>query len=274
MKKLLLFVCLAACAVQAADKPVRIKFKDKTELEGVVVPNIGDSQGFTLKTRFGESRYTWSQIDLNDLRQSNPELYQFYVQQSHSTTANTNTVKIKLREGAVLEGTVTTSPADTRGFTFRTKFGSRYYEWSQIDLDHLKQSKPELYQFYLQQSQMDDIKNDEQITQFVRGKFVFRSENNAILKNYASVLSQVAAAARIKQVSSRNQSLANLVANQRPVLTAVIQKCRTLYSATRTRAIQSLLLSFCNALEALLRLDYSSFTYNYKFVQEALAGMQ
>jgi len=274
MKFLLLIVCFAASVLQAADKPVRIKFKDKTELDGVVTTNINDTQGFTLKTGFGETHYNWSQIDVNDLRQSNPDLYKFYVQQSHGTAARSNTVKIKLRDGTLLEGTVSTSPTDTRGFTFRSQFGTRYYEWSQIDLDHLKQSKPELHQFYLQQSQIDDIKNDDQIIQFVKGKFVFRSEANLILKNYGRVLDQVSSAMRVKQVTSRNQQLANVVTNNRPVLLAVIQKSQTFYGATRTRAIQSLLLSYRNAYDALLRNDYASFSFNYKFVQEALAGMQ
>ncbi|MFA6562122.1 MAG: hypothetical protein WCV00_09480 [Verrucomicrobiia bacterium] len=274
MKLLLLIICFAASVVQATDKPVLIKFKDKSELEGVVSTSISNTQGFTLKTKFGETHYNWSQIDINHLRQSNPELYKFYVQQSHGNAANASTVKIKLREGPEIEGTVSTSPTDTQGFTFRTRFGSRHYEWSQIDLDHLKQTKPELYQFYLQQSQIDDIKNDEQITRFLKGKFVFRSETNIILKNYGRVLDQVAAAMRVKQVSQRNQQLANIVSNNRPVLQAVTQKCQTFYSATRSRPLQSLLLSYRNAFDALVRTDYSSFTYNYKFVQEALAGMQ
>ncbi len=276
MKFLLIIICFAASIVQAADKPVhlKIKFKDNTELEGAVNTKINDTEGFTLKTQFGETRYTWSQIDL---RQSSPELNKLYIQLSHGSPAtglNASTVKIKLRDGTVLDGTVSTSPTDTRGFTFRSQFGGRYYEWAQIDLDHLKQTKPELYQFYLQQSQIDDIKNDDQITQFLKGKFVFRSETNTILKNYGRVLDQVGAAMRIKQVSQRNQQLANIVSNNRPVLQAVTQKCQTFYSATRSRPLQSLLISYRNAFDALVRTDYSSFTYNYKFVQEALAGMQ
>ncbi|MBI5687138.1 MAG: hypothetical protein HZC54_18865 [Verrucomicrobia bacterium] len=274
MKLLLLIICFAASVIQAADKPVRIKFKDKSELEGIVSTSISDTQGFTLKTKFGETHYNWNQIDINDLRQSNPELYQFYVQQSHGRSVNASLLKIKLRDGTVLEGSVTTSQTDTRGFTFRSQFGSRYYEWTQIDLEHLKQSKPELYQFYLQQSQIDDIKTDEQIIQFVKGKFVFRSEANVILKNYGRVLDQVTAAMRIRQVSQRNQQLATIVSNSRPVLQAVIQKCQVFYGATRSRPLQSLLLSYRNAYDALVRTDYASFAYNHKFVQEALAGMQ
>lgn len=274
MKFCFLLVCFAATVILAADNTVRIKFTDKSELEGVVSTSISDTQGFTLKTKFGETHYSWRQVDINHLRQSNPELYKFYVQQSHGSAVNTSTVKIKLREGAVLEGAVSTSPSDTQGFNFRTQYGSRHYDWTQIDLDHLKQSKPELYQFYLQQSQIDDIKTDEQITRFLKGKFVFRSEANSILKNYGRVLDQVAAAMRIKQVSQRNQQLVNIVSNNRPVLQAVIQKCQAFYSATRSRPLQSLLLSYRNAFDALVRTDYSSFAYNYKFVQEALAGIQ
>jgi hypothetical protein len=274
MKFFLLIICFAASVLQAADRPVRIKFKDKTELEGVVTTNISDTQGFTFKTRFGETHYNWSQIDVNDLRQSNPDLYQFYVQQSHGRPVNANLVKIKLREGPVLEGTVSTSASDTRGFTLRTQFGSRYCEWSQVDLDHLRQSKPELYQFFLQQSQIDDIKSDEQILQFVKGKFVFRSEANSILKNYSRVLDLVNGAMRIKQVSQRNQQLASTVSTYRPVLQAIVQKCQTVAGATRSRPIQSLLLSYRNAYDALLRTDYAAFGFNYKFAQEALAGIQ
>ena len=274
MKFCFLLVCFAATVILAADNTVRIKFTDKTELEGVVSTSITDTQGFTLKTKFGETHYTWRQVDVNHLRQSNPELYKFYVQQSHGSAVNTSTVKIKLREGAMLEGAVSTSPSDTQGFNFRTQYGSRHYEWTQIDLDHLKQSKPELYQFYLQQSQIDDIKTDEQIIRFLRGKFVFRSENNSILKNYGRVIDQVSAAMRTKQVAQRNQQLATLVSNNRPVLQTVSLRCQMLSGATRNRAIQTLLISYRNAFDALARTDYANFTYNYKFVQEALAGME
>lgn len=273
MKLILLIVCFAVSVLQAADKPVRIKFKDKTELEGIVSTSINDTQGFTLKTKFGETHYNWSQIDINDLRKSNPELYQFYVQQSHGNTANASVVKIKLRDGTLLEGTVSTSPTDMQGFTFRTRFGSRHYDWTQIDLDHLKQSKPELYQFYLQQSQIDDIKTDEQITRFLRGKFVFRSEANIVLKNYGRMLDQVTAAMRTTQASQRTKKLADIVSSNRPALLAVVQRCQTLYSTTRSRPLQSLLISYRNAFDALARNDYASFAYNYKFVQEALSGM-
>ncbi|MFZ2643075.1 MAG: hypothetical protein WA117_18920 [Verrucomicrobiia bacterium] len=273
MKYLFLIVCFAASVLQAADKPVRIKFKDKTELEGIVSTSINDTQGFTLKTKFGETHYNWSQIDLNNLRQSNPELYQFYVQQSHGNAANANVVKIKLQDGTLLEGAVSTSPTDMQGFTFRTRFGSRHYDWTQIDLDHLKQSKPELYQFYLQQSQIDDIKTDEQITRFLRGKFVFRSEANIALKNYGRVLDQVTAAMRTTQASQRTKKLSDIVSANRPALQAVVQQCQTLYSVTRSRPLQALLISYRNAFDALARNDYASFAYNYKFVQEALSGM-
>jgi hypothetical protein len=274
MKFFLVILCFAVSAAWAADKPIRIKFKDNTELEGVASTSISDTQGFTLKTKFGETHYNWSQIDINSLRQSSPELYQFYVQQSHGSAVNSNTVKIKLREGALMEGSVSTSPSDTRGFTFRTQYGSRYYEWTQIDLDHLKQSKPELYQFYVQQSQIDDIKTDDQIALFLRGRFIFRSDANSQLRNYGSVFDQMTNAMRVKQVTQRNQQLASITTTNRPLLLMLSQRCQTLSSITRNRALQTVLISYRNAFDALTRNDYANFAYNYKFAQEALAGMQ
>lgn len=273
MKYFLLIICFAASVLQAADKPVRIKFKDKTELEGIVSISINDTQGFTLRTKHGETHYNWNQVDINDLRQSNPELYQFYVQQSHGKMANASAVKIKLRDGTLLEGQVTTSPNDTQGFYLRTQYGRSHYEWTQIDLDHLRQSKPELYQFYLQQSQIDDIRTDEQILQFLRGKFAFRSEANIALKNYGRVLDQVSAAMRTKDATSRNKKLSDIVSTNRPMLQSLSQRCQTLFNTTRTRSIQTLLVTFRNAIDALARTDYTNFQYNYKFVQESLAAI-
>lgn len=273
MKYFFLIICFAASVLQAADKPVRIKFKDKTELEGIVSTSINDTQGFTLRTKFGETHYNWNQVDINDLRQSNPELHQFYVQQSHGKATNANIVKIKLRDGTLLEGLVSTSPNDTQGFNLRTQYGRSHYEWTQVDLDHLRQSKPELYQFYLQQLQIDDIRTDQQIIQFLKGKFVFRSEANIALKNYGRVLDQVSAAMRTKDASSRTKKLADIVSNNKPMLLNLSLRCQTLFNTTRTRSIQALLVTFRSAIDSLARMDYTNFQYNYKFVQESLAAM-
>ena len=274
MKYCFLLIGFVAATVLAADNPVRIKFKDNSELEGIVSTSISDTQGFTLKTKFGETHYNWSQIDVSHLQKSNPELYKFYVQQSHGSAVNTNTIKIKLRDGSVLEGTVATSPTDTRGFTFRTQFGSRYYEWNQIDLYFLNQTKPELYQFYLQQTQIDDIKTDDQVALFLRGRFIFRTDANSAIKNYGQVLDQVASAMRTKQLAQRNQQLATIVSSNRPLLMALSQRCQQLSAFTANKALRTVLMSYRNAFDALARTDYATFLYNYKFGQEALAGMQ
>ena len=274
MKSFLFLACFVASIVLAADKSVVIKFKDNTELEGVVSTSISDTLGFTLKTKFGETHYNWSQVDINHLQKTNPELYKFYVQQSHGSAVNTNTTKIKLRDGTMLEGTVSTSNSDTQGFTFRSQFGSRYYDWNQVDLNYLSQTKPDLYQFYLQQTHIDDIRTDDQIALFLRGRFVFRTEANSLLKNYGSVLDQFNNAMRTKQVAQRNQQLSRLVDTNRPVLISLSQRCQVLSGIAHHRTLQTVLISYRNAFDALARLDYANFLYNYKFGQDALAGMQ
>lgn len=274
MKYLLLTICFAAGVVLAADKPVVIKFKDNSELEGVVTTSLNDSQGFTLKTKYGESRHTWNQIDVNHLRQSNPELYKFYVQQSHSAPSTAGTVKIKLRNGTIVEGAVSTSPTDTQGFTLRSQYGGTRYEWNQIDLVHLSQTKPDLYQFYLQQVHIDDIKTDDQVVLFLRGKFVFRSEANSQIKNYAAVLEQINAAIRIQKVAQRNQQLNTVATNNRPLLLLLSQRCDQLTAVAKNKNILAVLISYRQAFDSLARAEFSRFGFNYTFGQEALANMR
>lgn len=274
MKCFLLTICFAANVVLAADKPVLIKFKDNSELEGVVTTSPGDTQGFTLKTKHGESRHTWSQIDVNHLRQSNPELYKFYVQQSHSAPANTRTAQIKLRNGTIVEGAVSTSPSDTQGFTLRSQYGSTRYEWNQIDLTHLSQTKPDLYQFYFQQTHLDDITTDDQIVLFLRGKFAFRSEANSLLKNYGAVLEQINAALRVQKVAQRTQQLNSIATRNRPLLLLLSQRCDQLISVAKNKNISTVLLSYRQAFDSLARIDFSRFGFNYNYGQEALANMR
>ena len=269
---------------RADSKTVRIKLKDGTEHEGELAI---ETQGsfFTLKTKFGPMRINWNQVDIssfNYLSKTNPELYQFCMHQINANTSiNPGLVKIKLRDGTELEGTVQTSPTDTRGLSIRTQFGSTYYEWGQIDLVNLSQTKPDLYQFYLQQSQIDDIKTDAQVALFVRGRFVFRSDANSLLKNYGTILTQLdtvvqsdqlAARNRSKKGSQRNQQLVNIVTSNRPVLQLFSQRCWSLRNIPRLPALRTVLLSYYNAFDALARGDFESFLSNYKYGQDLLAG--
>ncbi len=272
--------------VRADSKTVRIKLKDGTEHEGELAIETTQGSFFTLKTKFGPMRINWNQVDIssfNYLSKTNPDLYQFCLHQINANNiANPSVVKIKLRDGTETEGTVQTSPTDTRGLSIRTQFGSTYYEWGQIDLVNLSQTKPDLYQFYLQQSQIDDIKTDAQIALFVRGKFVFRSDANSAIKNYASVLSQLdtvvqsdqlASRNRSKKGSQRNQQLVSIVTSNRPMLLLISQRCASLSGVARLPALRTVVMSYRNAFDALARGDFENFLYNYKFGQDALVNV-
>ena len=82
MKSFLFLVCFAASVVLADDTnnpPVNIKFKDGTLIMGSVIIKPSDTQGFTLHTRFGDTRLTWDKVDVDYLQKSSPELYKFYL---------------------------------------------------------------------------------------------------------------------------------------------------------------------------------------------------
>jgi hypothetical protein len=275
-------VCFAqssSAPVRADSKSIRLKLRDGTEHEGEPVIQTQDNF-FTLKTKFGPMQIDWNQVDassLNYLGKTNPELFQlcqFCLHKVGATTSNSNKVKIKLRDGTLLEGAIQTSTSDTQGFTFTTQFGNRHYDWAEVDLGYIAQTKPDLYQFYVQQSHIDDIRTDDQIALFLKGRFIFRTDANSLLRNYGSVLDQLSSATHIKQVSQLNKQLARLVDGNRPLLITLSQRCQALNSVVRNRTLQTALISYHNAFDALIHADYASFIYNYKTGQDTLAAMQ
>ncbi len=189
--------------------------------------------------------------------------------------AATQTDKIKLRDGAELEGTV--SRADGEGFDFRGKYGAVRYTWTQLDLNHLRQYSPQLYEFMVQKSReyaaQDRIATDEQITQFLAGRFVFKKPENKDLKNYAQVLTQLEAALQVKSSSDRAKRLDRIVTQNRVLLQALWQRYRELSSVTRTTSIRTLLISFFNATDSLLKNDYAAFISSFTCAKQVLKSM-
>ncbi|MBI5394749.1 MAG: hypothetical protein HZA91_05560 [Verrucomicrobia bacterium] len=183
--------------------------------------------------------------------------------------------KIKLRDGTELEGTV--SKADGEGLDFRTKYGSVHYAWTQVDLNHLRQTLPQLYEFMVQKTRefavLDTIDTDEKILQFLAGRFVFKKDQNKDLKNYARILTQLEAALQIKNVGNRNKQVSQVATQNRVLLQTLTQRYRDLSSVARATAVRTLTISFYNATDALLKNDYASFISSFTYAKQVLKTM-
>lgn len=263
---------------------ITIRLLDGTQLEGTA--SRVDARGFSFRTRYATTHYDWSQIDTNALKQVDAELYQTMIEKMREAAAHpaSGTVTtIRLLNGSQLEGRVSTSATDTRGFALQTAHGRLYYEWSQVDLNHLQQTSPALYQFMLQQRQVDQIVTDEQIIQFLSGKFLFRSDDNKVLRNYGNLLRQLqnltspkTPSGRYRQSSAqRSQQLTDLVNNDtnRLALKAFDLRVQQLRHVTRSQPLKNLLANYHVAFDALLNNNQASFQTTYAYCLEALAAL-
>lgn len=189
--------------------------------------------------------------------------------------AATKLDKIKLLDGTEMEGTV--SGADAQGFNFRTKYGSVRYDWTQLDVKHLSANAPDLYQFMVQKTRefaaLDQIATDAQILQFLAGKFAFKTDANKHLKNYGQVLQRLDNTLENKSTASRYKQLGQIATQNRVVLLALTQRYQQLSRVTANNAVQSLLISFRNAMDALLKNDYANFATHFTFARQALGQM-
>lgn len=256
---------------------ITIRLLDGTELTGTA--SRPDAKGFSFQTKYASNiRYDWTQVDTNHLRQVDADLYLAMVEKIREATtrpsANTP-VTIRLRDGTLLEGTVKTSTTDTEGFTFRMQgqTATLHYNWDQLDINHLYQNNPALYQFMLQQRATDNITTDQQIVQFLSGKFTFRTEANKDLKNYGKVLTQLQGIFRIKINTLRQQQLDRFLNNSttnRPALQAFDARLQQLRPANPQ--LQSLLNNFHIAFDALLHNDIAKFQSTYAYCLENLAN--
>ncbi|MCX7824063.1 MAG: hypothetical protein N2689_00705 [Verrucomicrobiae bacterium] len=283
----------ASPATAAAPKPadriakpgvITIRLLDGTELTGNA--SNPDAKGFSFRTKYASNiRYNWTQVDTNHLKQVDADLYQAMVEKIREAAMrpNANTpVTIRLHDGTQLEGFVRTSTTDTEGFTFRMQGQSStlHYTWDQLDINHLYQNNPALYQFMLQQRAADQITTDQQIVQFLSGKFTFRTEANKDLKNYGRVLTQLQGLIRStastggnqRSAAQRAQQLGSLVSNNttRATLVAFDRRVQELRSANPP--LQNLLNTFHIAFDALLRNDFAKFQATYTYCLECLAN--
>jgi hypothetical protein len=281
-------------AAQAAPQPktagrrgkndvITLRLLDGTQLEGTA--SRVDARGFSFRTRYATTHYDWAQIDTNALKQVDADLYQTMIEKIREAAAHpaSGTVTtLRLRDGTQLEGRVSTSPGDTLGFMLQTALGRVHYDWIQLDLAHLQQNSPALYQFMLQQRLVDQITTDDQIIQFLSGKFIFRSDANKELKSYGTVISRLQGIIRSKGSTARNrqtavqrsQQLADLINTEtsRATLKAFDLRVQQLRSVTPTLALQNLLTNYHIALDALLSNNPASFQTTYTYCLEALAG--
>lgn len=262
---------------------ITIRLLDGTQLEGTA--SRVDARGFSFRTRYATTHYDWSQIDTNALKQVDADLYQTMIEKVREAAAHpaSGTITtIRLRDGTQLEGRVSTTASDTLGFMLQTALGRIHYEWNHLDLAHLQQNSPALYQFMLQQRLVDQIVTDEQIIRFLSGKFIFRSDANKDLKSYGTIITRLqgiirskGSTARNRQTATqRNQQLTDLVNTEtsRAALKAFDLRVQQLRSVTPTLALQNLLTNYHVAFDALLQNNPASFLTTYTYCLEALAG--
>ena len=272
-----------AASKRGKNDTITIRLLDGTQLEGSAARP--DARGFTFRTRYATTHYDWTQIDTNALKQVDADLYQTMIEKIHEAAvhpASGTITTIRLRDGTQIEGRVTTSATDTRGFALQTAQGRMNYEWNQLDLNHLQQNSPALYQFMLQQHLVDQISTDEQIVRFLSGKFVFRTDTNKDLKTYGNFLTKLQGIIRSKGSTARNRQSAPQRSQQltdfintdtnRAALKAFDLRVQQLRSATSTLALQNLLTNYHIAFDALLNNNQASFQTTYAYCLDSLAG--